>query len=97
MDQQEKFILVQLVLLSLLLPTLDTFSDLVLCLKLFLAGHPLWSLAVGLPVAVTSFFTLAAWKRCPKTLCSKQWWWLEWGALLFQVINMSFSLFHQNI
>ena len=71
----------------MLLPTMDTISDVSLCVALATAGHSLWSLAVGLPILVTWLFTLAAYHRCPKTFHSERWWWVELVALLIQVIS----------
>ena len=73
--------------LSLLLPSLDTLCDLLLCVKLVQAGHRLWALGVALPVLLTWLFTLAAWQRCPRAFCSsgRAARCLEWAALLLQV------------
>ena len=87
MESKEKIIAVQLVVFSLLLPTMDTISDVRLCVVLAIAGHSLWSLAVGLPVLVTWLFTLAAYRRCQKTFPSERWRWVEMVALLLQVIS----------
>ena len=87
LTSNEKWIFLQLLVLSLLLPSLDTLCDLLLCVKLVQAKHRLWALGVALPVLLTWLFTLAAWHRCPRAFCGqgRLGRCLEWTALLLQV------------
>ena len=57
-------VLVQLVVLNMVMPTIDTFSDIYLFCKL-VTNHARWAVAVISPVVANLAFTVAAWHRAP--------------------------------
>ena len=85
MDKTQLFLLVQLLIFNIVMPTVDLVSDTYLCVKLLLAGHPLWAAAVAMPMVINALFTAAAWHRCPHPSWSHRS--LDWATLLLQVIK----------
>ena len=65
MKAADGFLVGQILLFGVALPTVDTFSDLFLAGKLFLSGHTLWAIAVILPVLFNFFFIVIAFRQFP--------------------------------
>ena len=65
MKATEAFLIGQIVVFGAVLPTVDTFSDLFLCGKLFQSGHSLWAIAIILPVIINFFFIVVAFRQFP--------------------------------
>ena len=65
MKAADIFLLGQIVVFGAVLPTVDTFSDLLLSGKLFQSGHMLWAVAILLPVLINFFFIVIAFRQFP--------------------------------
>ena len=65
MEGSDIFLLGQIVVFGAVLPTVDTFSDLFLSGKLFQSEHPLWAIAILLPVLINFFFIVIAFRQFP--------------------------------
>ena len=65
METSDIFLLGQIVVFGAVLPTVDTFSDLILSGKLFQSEHPLWAIAILLPVLINFFFIVIAFRQFP--------------------------------
>ena len=65
MKAADIFSLGKILLFGVALPTVDTYSDLLLSVKLFQSGHPLWAIAVILPVLFNFFFVVIAYRQFP--------------------------------
>ena len=65
MEASDIFLLGQIVVFGAVLPTVDTFSDLFLSGKLFQSEHPLWAIAILLPVLINFFFIVIAFRQFP--------------------------------
>ena len=87
------FILLQLVVFNIILPTIDSFSDMFFCGKLATANFHssgTWAILVALPVLLNFFFTVAAFRKSPYPSRWKKW--VEKVALLVQVWPQYFAL-----
>ena len=65
MKAADTFFLGKILVFGVALPTVDTFSDLLLAGKLFQSGHTLWAIAVILPVLFNFFFIVIAFRQFP--------------------------------
>ena len=65
MKATEAFFLGKILVFGAVLPTVDTFFDLILSGKLFVSGHTLWAIAVLLPVVINFFFIVIAFRQFP--------------------------------
>ena len=86
------FILFQLLVFNIILPTIDSLSDMRLCFKLATAefhSSKTWAALVALPVILNFFFTIAAYSKSP----FKSRWniWMERVALILQVWPQYFA------
>ena len=59
------FTIGQILVFGAVLPTVDTFADLILSGKLFVSGHTLWAIAILLPVLINFFFIVIAFRQFP--------------------------------
>ena len=60
-------LLIQILIFGVTIPTVDTYSDLVLCFNLYTSGHFLWAIATFLPVLICFTFTSVAFHKIPFT------------------------------
>jgi len=58
---------VTVLLLNIVLPTIDIYSDLYLIVKLLYNGHPVWSVLLLVPFLLNYFLTWFLWWRIDKT------------------------------
>ena len=65
LDLPDVFLLVQILIFGVTIPTVDTYSDLILSWNLFASGHHLWAVATFLPVLVCFAFTSVAFYQIP--------------------------------
>ena len=65
MKAMKAYTLGKIIVFGAVLPTVDTFSDLFLCGKLFQSGHSLWAIAIILPVIINFFFIVVAFRQFP--------------------------------
>ena len=65
MKAREAFTIGQILVFGAVLPTVDTFADLILSGKLFVDGHNLWAIAILLPVLINFFFIVIAFRQFP--------------------------------
>lgn len=86
MKAADKFLLCQILVFGVVLPTVDTFSDLVLSGQLFVSGHILWALAVLLPVLVNFLFIVVAFRQFPFAPWHHRY--VSLTMLVFQVIQL---------
>ena len=86
MKGADKFLLCQILVFGVVLPTVDTFSDLVLSGQLFVSGHILWALAVLLPVLVNFLFIVVAFRQFPFAPWHHRY--VSLTMLVFQVIDL---------
>ena len=86
MKAADKFLLCQILVFGVVLPTVDTFSDLVLSGQLFVSGHILWALAVLLPVLVNLLFIVVAFRQFPFAPWHHRY--VSLTMLVFQVIQL---------
>ena len=86
MKAADKFLLCQILVFGVVLPTVDTFSDLVLSGQLFVSGHILWALAVLLPVLVNFLFIVVAFRQFPFAPWHHRY--VSLTMLVFQVIDL---------
>ena len=87
------FILLQLVVFNIILPTIDSFSDMYFCGKLATSNFRssgTWAILVALPVFLNFVFTVAAFRKSPYPSRWKKW--VEKVALLVQVWPQYFAL-----
>ena len=61
------FLVIQILIFGVTIPTVDTYSDLVLCYNLSTSGHFLWAIATFLPVLICFAFTSVAFHQIPFT------------------------------
>ena len=86
MKAADKFLLCQILVFGVVLPTVDTFSDLALSGQLFVSGHILWALAVLLPVLVNFLFIVVAFRQFPFAPWHHRY--VSLTMLVFQVIQL---------
>ena len=84
------FLLIQILIFGVTIPTVDTYSDLVLCYNLSTSGHFLWAIATFLPVLICFAFTSVAFHQIPFTSPYHQY--IGLPVLLLQVGH--FSMLH---
>ena len=87
------FTLLQLVVFNIILPTIDSFSDMYFCGKLATSNFRssgTWAILVALPVFLNFVFTVAAFRKSPYPSRWKKW--VEKVALLVQVWPQYFAL-----
>ena len=89
MKAADKFLLCQILVFGVVLPTVDTFSDLVLSGQLFVSGHILWALAVLLPVLINFLFIVVAFRQFPFAPWHHRY--VSLTMLVFQVRDFLFS------
>ena len=85
--------LLQLVVFNIILPTIDSFSDIFFCGQLATAdfhSSGTWAFLVALPIILNFLFTVAAYRKSPYPSRWKKW--AEKVALLLQVWPQYFSL-----
>ena len=87
MKAADLFLLGQTLVFGAALPTVDTFSDLILSGKLLQAGHPLWALAILLPVLLNFFFIVVAFRQFPFPP-----WHHRYVSLIMLVLQVNFTL-----
>ena len=65
MKAMKAYTLGKIIVFGAVLPTVDTFADLILSGKLFVSGHTLWAIAILLPVLINFFFIVIAFRQFP--------------------------------
>ena len=90
MKAADLFLLGQTLVFGAALPTVDTFSDLILSGKLLQAGHPLWALAILLPVLLNFFFIVVAFRQFPFPPWHHQY--VSLIMLVLQVVNFTLCM-----
>ena len=83
---ESPFLVLQLVVLSIIFPTVDSVSDMFFCWNLATAdflSSKVWAALVALPILLNFAFTVAAYLKSP---IEPRWGkWLDRAALIFQV------------